>query len=146
MIAKQQFGFSKAEIINGLCEALVRNYINNLGRGKKLDPPYVFQGGVAANKGIVAAFERELNHKVIVPDNYDVMGAIGAAVLAKESIERTGEKTKFRGFECAELDFVPTSFICDGCDNSCEVIKIMMDGKILAMWGDRCGKWTNSIT
>lgn len=146
MIAKQQFGFSKAEIINGLCEALVRNYINNLGRGKKLDPPYVFQGGVAANKGIVAAFEKELNHKVIVPNNYDVMGAIGAAVLAKESIERTGEKTKFRGFECAELDFVPTSFICDGCDNSCEVIKIMMDGKILAMWGDRCGKWTNSVS
>ncbi|HEX2954032.1 MAG TPA: acyl-CoA dehydratase activase, partial [Bacillota bacterium] len=32
MIAKQQFGFSKADIIKGLCEALVRNYINNLGR------------------------------------------------------------------------------------------------------------------
>lgn len=32
MIAKQQFGFSKAEIVNGLCEALVRNYLNNLAR------------------------------------------------------------------------------------------------------------------
>ena len=31
MIAKQQYGFSKAEIIKGLCTALVRNYINNLG-------------------------------------------------------------------------------------------------------------------
>lgn len=146
MIAKQQFGFSKAEIINGLCEALVRNYINNLGRGKKLEPPYVFQGGVAANKGIVAAFEKELDHKVIVPENYGVMGAVGAAVLAKELIERSDNTTKFRGFECAELEFTPTSFICDGCDNACEVIKIIMDGKIVAMWGDRCGKWTNSIT
>jgi predicted CoA-substrate-specific enzyme activase len=45
MISKQQFGFSKAEIINGLCEALVRNYINNLGRGKQLKPKFVFQGG-----------------------------------------------------------------------------------------------------
>ncbi len=146
MIAKQQFGFSKAEIINGLCEALVRNYINNLGRGKKLEPPYVFQGGVAANKGIVAAFERELNHKVIVPENYDVMGAVGAAILAKESVERTGKGSKFRGFECTDLEFVPTSFNCNGCDNSCEVIKVLIDGKVAAMWGDRCGKWTNSVT
>lgn len=145
MIAKQQYGFSKAEIINGLCEALVRNYINNLGRGKKLEPPYVFQGGVAANKGIVAAFERELNHEVIVPKNYNVMGAIGAAILAKEYIERTGKTTSFRGFECADLEFTPTSFICGGCDNSCEVIKVQMDGKVVAMWGDRCGKWTNSV-
>ena len=73
MIAKQQYGFSKPEIINGLCEALVRNYINNLGRGKKLQPPFVFQGGVAANKGIVAAFEREINDRVIVPKYYNVM-------------------------------------------------------------------------
>ncbi|MDD3996017.1 MAG: acyl-CoA dehydratase activase [Bacilli bacterium] len=145
MIAKQQYGFSKAEIINGLCEALVRNYINNLGRGKKLEPPYVFQGGVAANKGIVAAFERELGHEVIVPPNYNVMGAVGAAILAKEHIERTGKATSYRGFECTDLEFTPSSFICGGCDNSCEVIKVQMDGKIMAMWGDRCGKWTNSI-
>lgn len=146
MIAKQQFGFSKAEIINGLCEALVRNYINNLGRGKKLEPPYVFQGGVAANKGILAAFEKELSHKVIVPKHYDVMGAIGAAVLAKELINASKRPTRFRGFECAELEFLPTSFICEGCDNECGVIKIIMDGETVAMWGDRCGKWTNSIT
>ena len=43
MISKQQYGFSKAEIINGLCEALVRNYINNLGRGKPLNPPLFFK-------------------------------------------------------------------------------------------------------
>ncbi|MDD5604238.1 MAG: acyl-CoA dehydratase activase, partial [Eubacteriales bacterium] len=70
MIAKQQFGFSKAEIINGLCEALVRNYINNLGRGKTLAPPFVFQGGVAANIGIKAAFEKEIRHEVFVPEHY----------------------------------------------------------------------------
>lgn len=145
MIAKQQYGFSKAEIINGLCEALVRNYINNLGRGKKFEPPYVFQGGVAANRGIVAAFERELKHEVVVPENFNVMGAIGAAILAREHVERTEKPTSFRGFECADLEFTPTSFICEGCDNSCEVIKVQMDRKVMAMWGDRCGKWTNSI-
>ena len=145
MIAKQQYGFSKAEIINGLCEALVRNYINNLGRGKKLEPPFIFQGGVAANKGIKAAFEREVGHEVVIPEHYNVMGAIGAAILARKYIEDTGATTRFRGFGISDFDFMPTSFECSGCDNSCEVIKVEMNKKIVAMWGDRCGKWTNSV-
>lgn len=145
MIAKQQYGFSKAEIINGLCEALVRNYINNLGRGKRLEPPFVFQGGVAANKGIKAAFEREVKHEVMIPKHFNVMGAIGSAILAKEYIESTGASTKFRGFESSDFDFVPTSFECSGCDNSCEVIKVELNKQVVAMWGDRCGKWTNSV-
>ncbi|HYE84424.1 MAG TPA: acyl-CoA dehydratase activase [Clostridia bacterium] len=145
MIAKQQYGFSKAEIINGLCEALVRNYINNLGRGKRLEPPFVFQGGVAANKGIKAAFEREIGHEVIILEHYNVMGAIGAAILARDHIENTGTATSFRGFEAGDFDFKPTSFECSGCDNSCEVIKVELNSRIVAMWGDRCGKWTNSV-
>ena len=48
MISKQQYGFTKPEIIKGLCRALVRNYMNNLVRGKQLEPQYIFQGGVAA--------------------------------------------------------------------------------------------------
>lgn len=145
MIAKQQYGFSKADIINGLCEALVRNYINNLGRGKKFEAPFVFQGGVAANKGIKAAFERVVGHEVVIPEHYNVMGAIGSAILAKEHLEGTGIATRFRGFEASDFDFTPSSFECSGCDNSCEVIKVELNKKIVAMWGDRCGKWTNSV-
>ncbi|MCG8499051.1 MAG: acyl-CoA dehydratase activase [Firmicutes bacterium] len=146
MIAKQQYGFSKAEIIKGLCDALVRNYINNLGRGKALKAPYVFQGGVAANKGIKAAFERELGCEIIIPKYYNVMGAIGAAILAKEYIEVSGEETKFRGFGAAELAFKPRSFECEDCANCCEVIKVELNGKTVAIWGDKCGKWANSVT
>jgi len=143
MIAKQQYGFSKAEIINGLCNALVRNYINNLGRGKKLEPPFVFQGGVAANAGIKAAFEREVGCEIIVPKYYNVMGAIGVALLAKEAVTKKNVPTKFRGFDVADMDFHPTSIECNGCSNACEVIKVEMDNQVVAVWGDRCGKWTN---
>ena len=145
MISKQQFGYSKEEIINGLCEALVRNYINNLGRGKKLRPPYVFQGGVAANVGIIAAFEKELGEKVMVPEYYDVMGALGVAILSKEYTTFNDSATKFRGFEAADIDFSPTSFECTGCSNICEVIKVEINGEVAAMWGDKCAKWTNSV-
>lgn len=145
MIAKQQFGFSKGEIIKGLCDALVRNYINNLGRGKKLEPPFVFQGGVAANKGIKSAFEREINHEVIIPRHFDIMGAVGAAILAKEFTQEKEIESSFRGFEAADLDFVPSTFECGGCSNNCEVIKVELEKEVIAMWGDRCGKWTNSL-
>ncbi|TCL76447.1 putative CoA-substrate-specific enzyme activase [Hydrogenispora ethanolica] len=145
MIAKQQYGFSKADIIKGLCEALVRNYINNLGRAKALEPPFVFQGGVAANRGIVAAFEKEVGCPVIVPDHFDVMGAIGAALLAKDSIESSGGRTGFRGFETADMDLAPRTFQCSDCSNSCEVIEVLAAGNPIARWGDKCGKWTNAI-
>jgi predicted CoA-substrate-specific enzyme activase len=145
MVAKQQFGFSKEEIINGLCEALVRNYLNNLGRGKKIEPPYVFQGGVAANAGIRAAFEKELGEKVYIPEYFDVMGSLGVAILAKEYLQSTGKPTSFRGFETADIDFTPSSFECTGCSNLCEVIKVEVNGEVVAMLGDKCGRWTNNV-
>jgi predicted CoA-substrate-specific enzyme activase len=145
MIAKQQYGFSKAEIIKGLCEALVRNYITNLGRGKDLEPLYVFQGGVAANKGICAAFEKEMGHKVIVPEHFGIMGAIGAALLAKDKMEGSGKKSKFRGFNMVDMEFISISFECDQCANSCEIIQVILNDKPIASWGDRCGRYTNEV-
>lgn len=144
MISKQQYGFSKAEIIKGLCEALVRNYITNLGRGKNLRPPYVFQGGVAANKGIVAAFEKEMKHPVLVPEHYGIMGAIGVAILAAENYKQTGKPSGFRGFDMIELDFVSTSFECEGCSNACEILQVLLNDDVVASMGDRCGKWSSN--
>ncbi len=145
MIAKQQYGYSKADIIKGLCDALVRNYLNNLGRGKTLNPPFVFQGGVAANKGIIKAFEDQIGHEVIIPKHFNVMGAIGMAIMAKNQVEHSGQSSKFKGFDFINLEFTPKSFECTGCANSCEVIKVINNGKTIAMWGDKCGKWSSSI-
>ncbi len=89
MIHKQQLGHNQADIAKGLCEALVRNYLNNVGKGKEiLSPPILFQGGVAANIGIRRAFEATFGERIYIPDNYDVMGAIGVAILAKEEVKK----------------------------------------------------------
>jgi sugar (pentulose or hexulose) kinase len=144
MIHKQQMGHRVEEIIAGLCEALVRNYLNNVGKGKELLPPYVFQGGVAANAGIRAAFTKFLGTEAIVPEHYKVMGALGVALLAKEAAEgRPNFTTSFRGFAASELEYEVGSFECEGCPNRCEVVNLRMEGKTLAYWGDRCGKWSN---
>lgn len=141
MISKQQAGHSSEDIIAGLCEALVRNFINNLAKNRDIPEPIMFQGGVAANLGIAAAFEKELNKKLIIPRYYDVMGAYGAALLAMEAITESGNATNFKGLSAACKEYEALSFECKGCNNMCEVIRISSGGIPMAHWGDRCGKW-----
>lgn len=140
MIHKQQLGHNLEDIVAGLCEALVRNYLNNVGKGKEILEPIVFQGGVAANKGIRAAFEKALGKRVIIPEHFEVMGALGVAYLARNNYEKTGQ-SKFKGWDTAKLSFRAKSFECSGCPNLCEVINIYQEEKLLARWGGRCGKW-----
>ncbi len=142
MVHKQQMGYKEEDIIAGLCEAMVRNYLNNVGKGKKILPTIFFQGGVAANSGIKKSFEKEIGYQVVVPEYYQVMGAIGAALLAREEIELNPRPSAFYGFELVERDYKTSGFECDGCLNHCEVVEISVDGETIARWGDRCGKWS----
>ncbi len=142
MIHKQQLGHDIPEIIAGLCMAMVRNYLNNVAKGKDIKSPVVFQGGVAANKGIKQAFENELGFKVFVPEHHDVMGAIGAALLAREEIVmKKKKKTSFKGFNITNFDFKTTSFECDGCPNHCEIVNIFQNNELIARWGSKCPRW-----
>jgi predicted CoA-substrate-specific enzyme activase len=142
MIHKQQMGHTLPDIVAGLCEALVRNYLNNIGKGMEIKSPVVFQGGVAANAGICSAFRRALETDIIVPQHFDVMGAYGAAILARDYTIEHGCETQFRGFGVTLLEFQNRSFICKGCPNACEIIEIKQGKEVLARWGDRCGRWT----
>lgn len=141
MIHKQQLGHNQEDIIRGLCQALVRNFLSNMGKGKEISGPIFFQGGVAANKGIKKAFEEELGDEVIVPDNYDVMGAIGAAILGKKEAREQGF-TKFKGLELSKNNYIVKGFECEGCSNICEVLEIKIENTTLARYGDKCGKWS----
>lgn len=142
MIHKQQVGYKIEDIVAGLCQGLARNYLAGVGKGKKILPPIVFLGGVSENIGMRKAFEDILSQKIIVPKYNTVMGALGVASLVKNN---PSEKTKFRGFEISDQNISCGSFRCKGCPNRCEVIETKIQGKIVARWGDRCGKWSNLI-
>jgi predicted CoA-substrate-specific enzyme activase len=138
MIHKQQLGYTIDDIINGLCEALVRNYFSTVAKGKEVSQPVVFQGGVAANKGIIRAFSKHLGHDVGIPKHYNVMGALGAAIIA---LEENPQKSKFKGFNITKMKFKTTSFTCKDCPNICEVVEFWQDDKVIAHFGDKCGKY-----
>lgn len=140
MIHKQQIGHSREDIVAGLCHGLARNFLSNIAKGKKILPPIVFLGGVSENLGMRKAFNNVLGEEVIVPKHNTVMGALGAAILAKENIQG---KTKFRGWGVSDQDIKCTSFQCKGCPNLCEVIEARIEGKVVSMWNDRCGKYSS---
>ena len=84
MIHAQQKGYQPPEVLKGLCEAVARNFKGSITKGKKIEPPIAFIGGVAANRGVVQAMRTvfKLQEKdLFVPDYYAWVGAIGAALL-----------------------------------------------------------------
>ncbi|MFC1898869.1 acyl-CoA dehydratase activase [Chloroflexota bacterium] len=143
MIHKQQMGHRTEDIVYGLCQSLVRNYLNNVGLGKDIKTPIVFQGGVAFNQGIIKAFKEELATEIIVPLHHEVMGAIGSAILAHEEItSRNGDNhSNFKGFGISDIKYHTSSFECKTCPNLCEIAQLSLDGKVLARWGGRCDQW-----
>ena len=85
MIHHQQIATPLHDIVAGLCFALARNFRSNLARSKEMKRPIVFSGGVAANIGMVRAFNEILNLKegeLIIPEHHASMGAIGAVLYA----------------------------------------------------------------
>ena len=134
LVHKSQIGHKKEDIIAGLCYAVVNNYLNNVGKGKKIKPPIVFQGGVSKNIGVVKAFEDITGYNINVPPSSHLAGALGVAILSKAE-----EETTF-SFDIEDIVFETKGIECQGCSNNCEIIKVMKNKKIIDSWGNRCPK------
>ena len=135
LIHKAQLGYSKEDIVAGLCKSIVLNYLNNVGKGKKIEGPIVFQGGVSKNIGVVKYFKEILNTEIIVDDNSHLMGAIGAAILSSKE----GSNKEFN-LNVNDIKFETKGFECKGCSNNCEIVKIFKDNKLVDSFGNRCNK------
>lgn len=135
LVHKAQIGYKKEDIVAGLCKSVVNNYLNNVGKGKKIIPPIVFQGGVSKNIGVVTAMEEITKEKIIVDKNSHLMGALGVAILAKKSLIE-----KPFSFDIIEKSFITEEKKCHGCSNNCEIICVKVDNKLVDSWGNRCEK------
>jgi predicted CoA-substrate-specific enzyme activase len=133
LVHKAQIGHKKEDIIAGLCKSVVTNYLNNVGKGKKILPPIVFQGGVSKNIGVIKAFEEATGYPVKVDPNSHLTGALGVAILAKKS-----KLEKIFTFNIADIDFTTKGVECGKCSNNCEIICIYKDKELIDAWGNKC--------
>ncbi|MBU4320145.1 MAG: hypothetical protein KJ739_03545, partial [Nitrospinae bacterium] len=167
LMSNLQRGADKNNLLAGLAYSIVQNYINRVVAGKPIGENIFFQGGVAFNKSVVAAFEKYLNKKITVPPNHDVTGAIGMALIARDRnalcVKRNELKgasippvthhasrithhasrvTSFKGFELSKRSYEVSSFECKGCPNVCEINRIKIEGEDgYLFYGGRCEKY-----
>ena len=155
-----QRGAEKPDLVAGLAYSIAYNYINRVVRGRKIGDCIFFQGGTAYNDAVAAAFASILEKEIIVPPHNGVVGAIGAALLAKEKMtqrqqdqpadredpEATGRYvsasdpapgSRFRGYEMAKVDYRLREFTCKGCSNTCAIQEFTVAGE-KTYWGDKC--------
>ena len=136
LIHKAQVGYKKEDIVAGLCKSIVLNYLNNVGKGKKIKSPVIFQGGVSKNLGVLKYFKEILNTDVIVDPNSHLMGALGIAILSKKN-----SSNKIYDLNIQDVSFDTKAIDCGGCSNNCEILRIYKDNKLIDIWGNRCDKY-----
>jgi len=135
----QQRGARMDDLIAGLAYSVVYNYLNRVVRERKIGNVIFFQGGTAYNDAVAAAFSKILDKEIIVPPYNGIMGAIGIALLVKEKMSLTGEKTKFRGYDLNKIDYQLSEFTCKACSNYCNIQMFKVEGE-RTYWGDKCSE------
>src|SRR6185369_14348868 len=83
MIHAQQKGYTPAEILRGLCDAVARNFKSSIVKGRKVDAPVALIGAVSLNQGVTGAIREAFGlagGELLIPEHYAWCGAIGTAM------------------------------------------------------------------
>ncbi len=148
LLHHQQNAARREDLVAGLAYSIALNYLNRVVGRKKVGEKIFFQGAVAFNAGVAAAFEKVLGKPVAVPPHPHLTGAIGAALWAKAKREREGFRTsRFKGFSAiAACRWEQSSFECAACPNRCAINKVVIPGSEPLCYGSRCERFDGKAT
>ncbi len=148
LLSYQQQGAGTEELVAGLSYSIVSNYLNRVVGRRKIGENICFQGGTAFNKAVWSAFERVTGKPIMVPDHHEVTGALGAAAIAAEYMEKAAAEqaktveSNFRGFEnLISIEYSVESFTCEHCPNHCEIKKVQLPAAEPLYYGSRCDRY-----
>ncbi len=138
----QKEGAGVSDISAGLAYSVIKNALYKVIKvsdAKDLGNRIVVQGGTFYNDAVLRALEKIVNTNVIRPDIAGIMGAFGAALIAREHYE--GQKTTMLSFdEIENLTFTSTLTRCQGCTNHCLLTINHFPGNRRFVSGNRCEK------
>ena len=138
----QKEGASVSDISAGLAYSVIKNALYKvikLNSAKELGSHIVVQGGTFHNKAVLRALEQILEAEVVCPDISGIMGAFGAALIAKENYHGQ-TPTMLSLSEIANLEFTTTSRRCGGCNNNCMLTFNRFSQGGTHITGNRCEK------
>ncbi|MCQ2539556.1 MAG: 2-hydroxyacyl-CoA dehydratase [Acetatifactor sp.] len=137
----QKEGASVADISAGLAYSVIKNAlfkVIKVSDASELGRNIVVQGGTFYNDAVLRSFERIANCEAIRPDIAGIMGAFGAALIAREHFEE-GYQTSMLSYEklCA-LQYETSMAKCRGCTNNCRLTINKFSGGRQFISGNRC--------
>lgn len=140
----QKEGAPVSDISAGLAYSVIKNAlykIIKLTNPDDLGKHVVVQGGTFYNDAVLRAFEKISGHDAVRPDIAGIMGAFGAALIAKERYEE-GKETSMLDLEgINKLTYTTVTTRCKGCTNNCYLTINSFDGgKRKFITGNRCEK------
>jgi predicted nucleotide-binding protein (sugar kinase/HSP70/actin superfamily)/NAD-dependent dihydropyrimidine dehydrogenase PreA subunit len=138
LVNARRGGAGLPDLCAGLALAVARNYLSKVVAQRPVGQRVVFQGGVAGNAAVRAAFEELLGRPIAVHPHSGLSGAIGIALLAREAAVPA---TKFKGLDAIGAHHESKTFECKHCENRCEV-SIIRVGNEKAHFGDACERYT----
>ncbi len=138
----QKEGAALADISAGLAYSVIKNAlfkVIKLSNAKDLGKRVVVQGGTFYNRAVLRAFEKIAGVEAVCPDIAGIMGAFGAALLAKRRY--TGQKsTMLPPEEIERLTYTSSTVRCGGCSNHCMLTVNKFSGGRRYITGNRCEK------
>ncbi|MFH1616295.1 MAG: acyl-CoA dehydratase activase [Planctomycetota bacterium] len=144
----QQQGAKTEDLVSGLSYSIVDNYLNRVVGRRKIGDNICFQGGTAFNKAVRSAFEKVTGKPIMVPDHHEVTGALGAAAIVSEYMEKKADEcgqrveSNFRGFEhLVSIKYNIESFTCEHCPNHCDIKKVQLPEAQPLFYGSRCDRY-----
>lgn len=137
----QKEGATVADISAGLAISVIKNAllkVIKLTDPKDLGTKVVVQGGTFYNDAVLRSFERVSGCKAVRPDIAGIMGAFGAALIARDHYEEGMETTMLSLEEIIELKFESSMARCKGCTNQCRLTINRFTGGRQFISGNRC--------
>ena len=137
----QKEGATVADISAGLAYSVIKNALYKVIKvsdATELGRHIVVQGGTFYNDAVLRSFEKIASCKAIRPDIAGIMGAFGAALIARERYVEGAATTMLSIEKINELQFTTTMAKCKGCTNNCRLTINRFTGGRQFISGNRC--------
>ncbi len=144
----QKEGASVADISAGLAYSVIKNALYKVIKvsdASELGKNIVVQGGTFYNDAVLKALEKIAGCEVIRPDIAGIMGAFGAALIARERYKEGTQTTMLSIDQINALQYTTHMAKCKGCTNQCRLTINRFSGGRQFISGNRCEKGIGQV-
>ena len=139
----QKEGAAVSDISAGLAYSVIKNAlfkVIKVSDASELGKNIVVQGGTFYNNAVLRSFEKIAGCEAIRPDIAGIMGAFGAALIARERHEKGKDSSMLTIKQINELEYTTSMAKCQGCTNHCRLTINRFTGGRTFISGNRCEK------